>query len=158
MTTAAIGTDRVPRLPLPSPLRRQAPISRSAHPAGRAGDRLLPARGRRNLGRYLVLLLLTFLVAGRPALAQDDDAQVLRDTETEAFFKDISTPLAKAAGLDTSKVQVILLADQSINAGATSGQLVGINAGTIFAADNVLELQGVIAHEFGHLAGGHVPL
>ena len=97
------------------------------------------------------------LLTARPALAQDDE-QVLRDTETEAFFHDIATPLAKAAGLDTSKVQVILLSDQSINAGATSGQLVGVNAGTIFAADNVLELQGVIAHEFGHLAGGHVPL
>jgi predicted Zn-dependent protease len=120
----------------------------------RAADSLL---GR--VARLLLILLLTGVFAVRPALAQDDDdAQVLRDTETEAFFHDISTPLAKAAGLDTSKVQVILLSDTSINAGATSGQLVGVNAGTIFAADNVLELQGVIAHEFGHLAGGHVPL
>jgi predicted Zn-dependent protease len=112
-------------------------------------------------GRFARLLLMTMLVAAftaRPALAQDDGVQVLRDTETEAFLRDISLPLAKAAGLDTSKVQVILVSDQTINAGATQGQLVAVNAGTIFAADNVLELQGVIAHEFGHLAGGHVPL
>jgi predicted Zn-dependent protease len=110
------------------------------------------------LGRLLLLLLLSFLVAARPALAQDDDVQVLRDTETEAFLKEISLPLVTAAGLDPSKVQVILLSDRTINAGATQGQLVAVNAGTIFAADNVLELQGVIAHEFGHLAGGHAPL
>jgi len=113
--------------------------------------------GLARLTRFLTFLFLSFLVAGRPVLAQDD-TQVLRDTETEAFLKEISLPLVKAAGLDASKVQVILVSDRTINAGATQGQLVVINAGTIFAADNVLELQGVIAHEFGHLAGGHVPL
>jgi predicted Zn-dependent protease len=110
------------------------------------------------LARFLLMTMLVAAFAARPALAQDDGVQILRDTETEAFLRDISLPLAKAAGLDTSKVQVILVSDQTINAGATQGQLVAINAGTIFAADNVLELQGVIAHEFGHLAGGHVPL
>lgn len=113
-------------------------------------------------GRIVRAMLAILLVAGfaaHPAYAQDDDGvQVLRDTETEAFLRDISLPLMKAAGLDTSKVQIILTSDQTINAGATQGQMVAINAGTIFAADNVLQLQGVIAHEFGHLAGGHIPL
>ncbi|WP_454887648.1 M48 family metalloprotease [Sphingomonas oryzagri] len=93
-----------------------------------------------------------------PARAQSSDPEVLRDTETEAFLDEISAPLIKAAGLDASKVKVILVSDREINAGASAGQLVFVNAGTVFAADNVLELQGVIAHEFGHLAGGHAPL
>lgn len=105
--------------------------------------------------RTALVLILSLVLALRPALA---DEQVLRDAETEKFFRDVSLPLMKAAGLDPSKIQIILLSDREINAGASGGQIVAINAGTVLAADTVGELQGVIAHEFGHLQGGHVPL
>lgn len=105
--------------------------------------------------RVALILILSLVLTVRPALA---DNGVLRDAETEAFLNDISAPLLKAAGLDAGKVQILVLGDREINAGATTGQLVVVNAGTLLAADNVLEIQGVLAHEFGHLAGGHAVL
>jgi predicted Zn-dependent protease len=86
-----------------------------------------------------------------PAAAQS----ILRDAETEAFFHDISKEMIVAAGLDPKSVQIVLVGDPSINAFVTGGQNVFIHSGLIATADNVNELQGVIAHELGHIAGGH---
>ena len=71
------------------------------------------------------------------------------------MFKDVARPLIKAAGLDPNSVQVVLLNDPEINAFVATGQTVYVQSGLIEAADNVNQLQGVIAHELGHVAGGH---
>ena len=97
-----------------------------------------------------------FLLAASLALASPACAQsILRDAETEAFFRDISKDLVLAAGLEPRNVQFVLVGDPSINAFVTGGQNVFIHSGLIIAADNVNELQGVIAHELGHIAAGH---
>ena len=103
-----------------------------------------------------MLALLLAMTSWQPALADDDSGPaILRDTETELLFKDVSRPLIKAAGLDPNSVQVVLLNDPEINAFVDKGQVVYIQSGLIQAADNVNQLQGVIAHELGHVAGGH---
>jgi predicted Zn-dependent protease len=119
--------------------------------------RLAPAR-LAALGRFLTLLFLTFLVAGRPLLAQDGDPQILRDTETEQFLADISAPMAKSAGLAPGALKVVLINDPEINAFVAGGQTIYINSGLILAADNANEVEGVIAHELGHIEAGHIPL
>ena len=86
----------------------------------------------------------------------DDGPQVLRDTETEAFLNDISAPLAKSAGLAPGALKVVLLQDPEINAFVAGGQTIYIQSGLIEAADNANEIEGVIAHELGHIEGGHV--
>jgi predicted Zn-dependent protease len=91
-------------------------------------------------------------LAVRPVAAQE----VLRDAETEALFRDLSAPIIKASGLDPKNVDVILLNDGSINAFVAGGQAVYIHSGLIGAADHVSEVQGVFAHELGHITGGHV--
>jgi predicted Zn-dependent protease len=108
------------------------------------------------LTRLFMMALLLALSVARPAMAADDaEPSVLRDAETESLFKDISTPLIKAANLDPQSVKVVLLNDPEINAFVATGQVVYIQSGLLLAADNVNELQGVIAHELGHVAGGH---
>jgi predicted Zn-dependent protease len=112
------------------------------------------------VSRFVRLLMLALLLAAtswQPAAAQDEGGgpSVLRDSETELLFKDISRPLVKAADLDPNSVDVVLLNDPEINAFVATGQHVYIQSGLIQAADNVNELQGVIAHELGHVAGGH---
>jgi predicted Zn-dependent protease len=110
------------------------------------------------LSRFMRLLMLAMLFATpawQPAAAQEADASILRDTETELLFKDVSRPLIQAAGLDPNSVRVVLLNDPEINAFVATGQTVYIQSGLIVAADNVNQLQGVIAHELGHVAGGH---
>jgi predicted Zn-dependent protease len=108
--------------------------------------------------RLLMLALMLSLAAVRPAFAQDDSSggpSVLRDSETELLFRDVSRPLIKAGGLDPNSVEVVLLNDPEINAFVDRGQTVYIQSGLLMAADNVNELQGVIAHELGHVVGGH---
>jgi predicted Zn-dependent protease len=97
----------------------------------------------------LLAILITLLPG--PAAAQS----ILRDAETEQFFRDISRDLVLAAGLEPKNVHFVLVGDPSINAFVTGGQNVFIHSGLIIAADNVNELQGVIAHELGHIAAGH---
>lgn len=99
---------------------------------------------------FAFLALATF--AGQPVAAQS----ILRDAETEAFLDDISAPLVEAAGLAPGNVEVVLVNDPSINAFVAGGQVVYIHAGLIDAADTANEVQGVIAHELGHITGGHV--
>lgn len=102
---------------------------------------------------YRLFALLLILVAN-PAYAQS----ILRDAETEALLNDASRPLIEAAGLNPRNVRVVLINDPSINAFVAGGQAVYVHSGLIDAADNINEVQGVIAHELGHVTGGHVPL
>ena len=100
----------------------------------------------------LLALLAAAMLAAQPVAAQS----ILRDAETEAFLKEISAPLIEAAGLEPDNVDVVLLNDPSINAFVAGGQAVYIHSGLIEAADTAEEVQGVIAHELGHITGGHV--
>jgi predicted Zn-dependent protease len=105
----------------------------------------------RFLSRVLAALAALSLAA-QPATAQS----VLRDAETEALLNDMAAPLVKAAGLAPGNVEIVLVGDPSINAFVAGGQAVYIHSGLIEAADSAEEVQGVIAHELGHVTGGHV--
>ena len=107
------------------------------------------------LVRLFMLALMLFSVSWQPAAAQDSDMSVLRDSEAELLFKNASRPLIVAAGLDPNSVEVVLLSNPEINAFVATGQTVYIHSGLLLAADDVGQLQGVIAHELGHVAGGH---
>ena len=80
--------------------------------------------------------------------------QVVRDAEIETLLKDYAAPVFKAAGLSTSRVQIVLVNDPSFNA-FVDGRRMFINTGALTAASVPNEIIGVIAHEAGHLAGGH---
>jgi len=105
----------------------------------------------RLIARLLALLAATVLAA-QPVAAQS----ILRDAETEAFLDEISAPLIEAAGLEPENVDIVLINDPTINAFVAGGQAVYIHSGLIEAADSAEEVQGVIAHELGHITGGHV--
>lgn len=105
----------------------------------------------RFLARALAAIAAVSLVA-QPAAAQS----VLRDAETEALLDEMAAPLIAAAGLEPGNVDIVLVNDSSINAFVAGGQAVYIHTGLIEAADTANEVQGVIAHELGHITGGHV--
>ena len=99
----------------------------------------------------LVMLWLALLSAAvQPAAAQ----QILRDSETELLFRDLSKPLIEAAGLRPDNVKIVLIRDDEINAFVATGQVVYIHTGLLQKADNANQLQGVIAHELGHVVQG----
>ncbi len=99
----------------------------------------------------LAAMLAAGLLAAQPAAAQS----VLRDAETEALLRDMAAPLVAAAGLDPRNVDIVLINDSGVNAFVAGGQAVYVNSGLINAADTAGEVQGVIAHELGHVTGGH---
>ena len=104
--------------------------------------------------RLLTLLAMVSLLWTQPAAAQS----ILRDAETEAWFADMMAPLAKAAGMDPRNVKVVLIQDDEINAFTAGGQTIYVHSGLLFAATTANEVQGVLAHELGHVADGHVIL
>lgn len=81
---------------------------------------------------------------------------VVRDAEVENLIRDYSDPLFEAAGLNPKDIKIYLIDDKEINAFVTDGQKMFINAGTILEAKSPNQLKGVIAHETGHIAGGHL--
>ena len=105
----------------------------------------------RLFAHFLAFIALATFV-GQPVAAQS----ILRDAETEAFLQDIADPLVEASGLAPGNVEVVLINDPSINAFVAGGQVVYIHSGLIDAADTANEVQGVIAHELGHITGGHI--
>ncbi|UNU44819.1 peptidase M48 [Sphingopyxis sp. YF1] len=105
----------------------------------------------RPLFRLIVTLLALLTLAVRPVAAQS----ILRDAETEALLQDMMSPLLLAAGLQPGQVRVHLLGERSINAFVAGSQDIYVFAGLIESADNAEEVQGVLAHELGHVMGGH---
>jgi predicted Zn-dependent protease len=100
----------------------------------------------------LAALASAALLAAQPVAAQS----ILRDAETEALLHDMAAPLVSAAGLDPRNVDIVLVNDPSVNAFVAGGQAVYVNSGLINMAGSANEVQGVIAHELGHVTGGHV--
>ena len=95
-------------------------------------------------------LAVGFAVAASPAAAQS----LIRDTEIEEILARDAEPILKAAGIDAKSVEIVLIGSKELNAFA-GPRVMGFNTGLILESDDPNELQGVIAHEVGHLAAGH---
>lgn len=99
-----------------------------------------------------------FLGAAAATLAAAPSAasaqSVLRDAEIEQWLQDYSYPIFRAAGIDPPSVNILIIGDPTPNAFA-GGLNMGIHTGLITTADTPNQIEGVIAHEAGHIAGGH---
>jgi predicted Zn-dependent protease len=89
-----------------------------------------------------------------PAAAQG--ISLIQDTETERALRSYEDPILKVAGLDPLAVKMYIVDDQSINAFAAEGQNIFVNTGLFIQLKTPNELTGVLAHETGHIAGGHL--
>ena len=83
-------------------------------------------------------------------------ANFIRDTEIESILNEWSTPIFEVAGIPAENIKINLIADNNINAFVTEGKNMFINTGLIIKAGSANGLIGVIAHETGHIAGGHI--
>jgi predicted Zn-dependent protease len=134
-------------VPIPRTVSQNFFIAHSASPRHAVAMSSIPSAFRYAMGIVAASALLV-----QPVAAQS----ILRDAETEAFLNEISEPIIRAAGLEPSNVDVVLVNDKSINAFVAGGQTVYIHSGLINTATSANEVQGVIAHELGHVVGGHV--
>ena len=100
-----------------------------------------------------------WLVAATPTQAQPrrgGGPPIVRDAEIEQLLREYTQPLLKAAGLAQQNIQVVIINSRAFNAFVADGRRIFINAGTIMEADTPNQVIGVLAHETGHIAGGHL--
>ena len=88
--------------------------------------------------------------------AQAQSFAIIRDAEIEQTLRKIATPVFEAADIDPQRIRLVIIKDDGINAFVAGGMNIYIYTGLIMAAENPEELLGVIAHETGHIAGGHL--
>lgn len=82
--------------------------------------------------------------------------KIIRDAEIENLLRDYTRPILKVAGLAQQNVEVTIIGDRSYNAFVADGKRIFINAGALMDADTPNQIIGVLAHETGHIAGGHL--
>lgn len=102
------------------------------------------------------MLSLAFLafMAAKPTAAQG--ISLISDEETEQLLGKIARPLFTAAKVRFNRNDIYIVDDPTLNAFVADGNALFVHTGTIIAADSPNELAGVIAHETGHIEGGHI--
>ncbi len=127
-----------------------------------SNPRMLPDLAPRRKTSKLAALIATIglLLAPAPqALAQqekDKGPPVIRDTEAEQLLRDYTRPILRVAGLEKQNIQVVIINDNSFNAFVADGHRIFVNSGAIMQSETPNQLIGVLSHETGHLAGGHL--
>jgi predicted Zn-dependent protease len=101
---------------------------------------------------FLIFYLLSVILFYAPAQA----GGLIRDAEIEATLRDYADPIFTAAGLKASAVDIYIVQDNSLNAFVAGGSNLFIHTGLIMATKTPDMLLGVIAHETGHISGGHL--
>lgn len=94
-----------------------------------------------------------------PLQAQQPGGQklnVIRDAEIEDLLRDYTRPILRAAKLGGQNIEVVLLGDRSFNAFVADGRRIFVNIGALYDAETPNQVIGVLAHETGHIAGGHL--
>jgi predicted Zn-dependent protease len=97
----------------------------------------------------------------RSAAAQDsggsgDKIAFIRDAEIETIIRTWWTPIILAAGLDPQAVHIYLVNDPTLNSFVAGGQNLFLNTGTLLRSESPNQIVGIMAHETGHIAGGHL--
>src|ERR1700710_2535117 len=96
-------------------------------------------------------------VAPVSALAQENRGPaLLRDAEIEQLLRDYTRPILRAAGMEKQNIQVVIINDSTFNAFVADGRRIFVNYGALMQSQTPNQLIGVLAHETGHLAGGHL--
>lgn len=108
-------------------------------------------------------LVFAAVIATAPTLAAAQQPQgpgpglpIIRDTETENLLRDYMRPLFRVANVGGSQTNIVIVNDRSFNAFVAGGRRIFVNAGAILDSRTPNEIIGVLAHETGHIAGGHL--
>ncbi|MBH88153.1 MAG: hypothetical protein CMJ12_03230 [Pelagibacterales bacterium] len=104
---------------------------------------------------YLILFIL-LLFSSTYKVVKAQNISLIQDAEIELYIRGWVDPILKVAGLSPNSVNIYIVNDKTINAFVAGGQNIFINTGLILAAKEVNALIGVLAHEIGHIAGGHL--
>jgi predicted Zn-dependent protease len=104
-----------------------------------------------------VVTAAALAAAPMPARAQENKGPaLLRDTEIEQLLRDYTRPILRAANLEKQNIQVVIINEKAFNAFVADGRRIFVNYGALMQLETPNQIIGVLAHETGHLAGGHL--
>lgn len=107
------------------------------------------------VGKHLIMFVFALtILAGWPRPA--DARSYITDTEIELYIRKLATPVFQSAGLSPSAIDLYFINDDTLNAFVAGGQNIFFHTGLLMATETPEQLLGVIAHETGHIAGGHL--
>jgi len=107
----------------------------------------------------LTALVTATAIALAPTVAAAQENRgppVIRDTEAEQLLRDYTRPILRAAGLEKHNIQMVIINEGSFNAFVADGRRIFVNYGAMMQSETPNQIIGVLAHETGHLAGGHL--
>ncbi len=104
----------------------------------------------------VVALVTAVAIAFSPMAASAQGIPLIRDTEAEQLLRDYTRPILRAAGLEKQNIQMVIINEVSFNAFVADGRRIFVNTGAIMQSETPNQIIGVLAHETGHLAGGHL--
>jgi predicted Zn-dependent protease len=111
----------------------------------------------RSLKLTALMTAAALAIAPMAAVAQGNKGPpVLRDTETEQLLREYTRPILRAAGLEKQNIQMVIINQGVFNAFVADGRRIFVNYGAIMQSETPNQIIGVMAHETGHLAGGHL--
>lgn len=108
--------------------------------------------------RILPLFIIFAIIFGnvRASWAQQGGLSLIRDAEIEDTIRHYAAPVFEAAGLDAGAVSVHLVNNNQLNAFVAGGQRIFVFTGLLLRVETPNQLIGVLAHETGHISGGHL--
>jgi predicted Zn-dependent protease len=112
---------------------------------------------KKSLKLTALTTVVALVLAPLAALAQENRGPpVLRDAETEQLLRDYTRPILRAAGMEKQNIQMVIINQGVFNAFVADGRRIFVNYGAILQSETPNQIIGVMAHETGHLAGGHL--
>ena len=102
------------------------------------------------------LTAVAVTLASVPVRAQEGSLPVIRDAETEQLLSDYTAPILRAAGLSHQNIHPVIINDRAFNAFVMDAKHIFVNAGALVDSKTPNQIIGVLAHETGHIAGGHL--
>src|SRR5205807_6495888 len=115
--------------------------------------------GLRKTTLKLTALTTAVALAMAPAIASAQENRgppILRDTEAEQLLRDYTRPILRAAGMEKQNIQMVIINQSVFNAFVADGRRIFVNYGAMMQSETPNQIIGVLAHETGHLAGGHL--
>jgi predicted Zn-dependent protease len=115
--------------------------------------------GLRKTTLKLTALATAAALAVAPAIASAQENKgppILRDTEAEQLLRDYTRPILRVAGMEKQNIQMVIINESAFNAFVADGRRIFVNYGAMMQSETPNQIIGVLAHETGHLAGGHL--
>src|ERR1700716_4055016 len=118
--------------------------------------RIAHRRKTSKLTAFSAAVALAIATMSSALAEQEKGPPVIRDTESEQLLREYTRPILRSAGLERQNIQVVIINESVFNAFVADGRRIFVNYGALMQSETPNQIIGVLAHETGHLAGGHL--